>query len=71
MSAKNKDEFNNNINSFIDIDDKPVIFEVFTNSDDESDALHKMLNLGISLKKIAKDMLGQKGIKIAKKMLGK
>ncbi len=44
ISASNKEEFSNNIDYFVDkkIYEKPVIFEVFTNSKDESDAIHQM-----------------------------
>lgn len=71
LSARNKEEFNKNIDDFINLNDKSIIFEVFTNSKDESDALKKIYNLEMSIKKIAKDILGQKGVKIVKKVLGK
>jgi len=54
---------------------RPVLFEVFTASQDESDALEIILNLDIHIggvsKKIAKKMLGDKGIQAVKKILKK
>ena len=50
---------------------KPIIFEVFTNSQDESDALKTINNLEKNIKSVAKDILGEKGIKIVKKLIGK
>lgn len=47
ISANNKDEFLNNINYFTSdkLLNKPIIFEIFTNSDEESDALFKIRNI--------------------------
>lgn len=47
LSASNKDEFMKNINQFLDENknDKPIIFEIFTNFDDESKALDEIRNL--------------------------
>lgn len=43
MNAKTRDEFLNKINEFFDKDcDKPVLFEVITNDNDEKEALRKM-----------------------------
>lgn len=76
ISAKSKSEFLNNVNDFINTDvSKPIIFEVFTNAEDESNAI-KMLNeiddsIESVAKKAIKNILGDKGIKIAKKIIGK
>ena len=45
MAARNKDEFNNKLKEFLNPDPqpKPVVFEVFTDSENESKAL-KMIN---------------------------
>ena len=51
--------------------DKPIIFEVFTNPEDESIALKQINNLEITAKGVVKNIIGEKGIKFAKKMLGR
>lgn len=72
FSARNKAEFEKNIKNFIDENsDQSIIFEVFTDSEEESKALNMVNNLDISAKSIVKNILGDRGIKIAKKMLGK
>jgi 2-succinyl-5-enolpyruvyl-6-hydroxy-3-cyclohexene-1-carboxylate synthase len=77
LSASNKEEFLNVVDRFLtpEITDKPIIFEVFTNTEDESDALELMLNYAEEpnqkVKKIAKDILGEKGFSFIKKTLGK
>jgi 2-succinyl-5-enolpyruvyl-6-hydroxy-3-cyclohexene-1-carboxylate synthase len=64
MSAHNKEEFNANCSSFIccEMMSKPIVFEVFTNSEDESNSLQMMRNIessiGIMMKNKAKKMLG-------------
>jgi len=47
LSASNKEEFLKSSEIFMDenIGDKPILFEVFTNNQDESDALQVMMNL--------------------------
>lgn len=46
ISASNKEEFNNNIEKFVCSDSKsPIVFEVFTTSNKESDAIRIMRNL--------------------------
>ena len=57
LSANNKEEFNKNVKRFVEpkILNKPILFEVFTDSKDESDAL-KLMNF-ISLKHIPKTMM--------------
>lgn len=72
LSAQNKEEFNQNLNKFLNRNsDKPIIFEIFTNVDDESNALKQINNLEISVKSVVKNIIGKKGIKIAKKILNK
>lgn len=77
ISASNKDEFLKNINRFTDKEglSKSVIFEVFTDSKDESDALETILTLKADASKsslkskfrygVAK-LIGEKGRKIIK-----
>lgn len=66
ISAENKEEFTDNINKFVSekMNDKPIIFEIFTNSDEESNALKYMMNLEKNatglVKQIAKDVLSKK-----------
>lgn len=77
MSASNKDEFEKIYKRFfIDkVTDKPMLFEVFTNSDEESNALETMMsfctNASGKAKNIVRSVLGQKGIKTIKGILGK
>ncbi len=71
LSAKNKEEFNAVVDRFLtpDITDKPMLMEVFTETQDESDALEQMLNMvksnGLSL-----SGLKQKAIDSIKDLLG-
>ncbi len=75
LSAKNKDEYLNVVKRFTnpEITEKPIILEVFTDSQNESDALHLIHNIAISAegmaKNIAKNLLGEKGTATIKKIL--
>src|SRR5699024_10668748 len=72
ISASNKDEFIKNIDSFNkEKKDKQIIFEIFTNPEDESNALKLINNIELTAKGIIKKIVGDKGIEIAKKMLGR
>ena len=77
ISASSKEEYLENLDYFVsnEMYDKPVIFEVFTDSKDESDALYAMNNLEVSAtgtaKKIAKSILGDKGIQTVKAIISK
>ena len=70
-------EYLKNVEFFVspEMYDRPVIFEVFTNSKDESDAIYTMNNLEVSAAGIAKSLvkktLGDKGVKTIKKILNK
>ena len=78
LSAANKEGFLFVYEKFIDSDisDRPMIFEVFTNTEDESnayDAIQKVMvkpeTLIISkLKKVIKSVVGQNGIDAIKKV---
>ena len=75
LCANNKEEYLKNIKVFIadSITDKPILFEVFTDAKDESDS-HKIIrNIKVSkkgeIKKIIKNMLGEKRIKTMKKII--
>lgn len=75
LCARNKEEYLNNIERFLlpHLTDKPIVFEVFTDSKDESDALQIMYNLETSAlgsaKKLAKGVLGPKGVQTLKKLI--
>lgn len=78
LTANNKNEFNELVNKFLtpEITDKPMLLEVFTQTEDESDALEQILNvipnqkLAIknTIKQTAKNILGKKGYEIARKI---
>lgn len=78
ISARNKEDFLVSVERFLipEITDKPMLFEIFTDSKDESDALFAVRNIiekdtSISAKRIVKNVLGEKGIKFVKKIVGK
>ena len=77
MSASSKDEYLEHIDFFCSskIGDKPMIFEIFTNHQEENEALHIIRNLEVSTgskaKQIVKDVIGDKGVKTIKKILNK
>ena len=79
LTASNKDEFKASMGRFLmdDIAEKPILFEVFTETEDESNALEMTLNCMIDfktevknkLRKTVKDVIGQKGIDTIKKVI--
>lgn len=70
LSASTKAEFLDNIDDFINsISNKSVIFEVFTDSKDESDALEIMLNYEYDPKYVAKKKVRLQLSKIKEKAL--
>lgn len=77
MTASTKEEFEACYERFLTPDslEKSIIFEVFTDSDLESEALEIIQNLASTpkgqAKELAKKILGQKGISIAKKLINK
>ena len=74
LCANTKEQFLDNVSKFTsDKNDKPIIFEVFTNSDDESKALKIVNNLELdtSAKRKIKNIIGDKRSKIAKKSIKK
>lgn len=75
ISAHDKESYAKELVKFLksEVGEKPILFEVFTDSDNESDALKTILNLRKSaestslksrIKKVAKSIIGEKGIKI-------
>jgi len=77
LSATNKNEFEQMYERFLtgEITKRPMLFEVFINSSDESLALETIMNIeGIgksNLKDFAKQVLGEKSINVLKKVIGR
>lgn len=81
LSATNKKEFEAVVDEFAspEIGDKPLLFEIFTDNKDESDALYLMRHIEKTAKLAAKqalrntlaDTVGEHGIQILKKMMGR
>lgn len=80
-SASSKEEYMEHVEWFTSPDpsERPFLFEVFTSSEDESDALKMMkhievtkaLELNQQAKNIVKDALGEKGASFIKKIIQK
>ena len=78
LCASNKEEYLENVDRFTspELTDKPILFEVFTNYQDESDAL-KLINHIIEdppsttdrVKTMAKGILGDKCVKTIKRIV--
>lgn len=77
LSAENKSEYLEKVNYFFSEEkyEKPIIFEIFTDSLDESNALKIMRNLEITtkgrIKRVLKKVLGPNGIEKLKKYIRK
>lgn len=78
MAASDKEEFKNKITRFVTphITDKPMLFEVFTDYKDESDALNLINHIVEDAptptdiaKKTAKNVLGEKNLKRIKRFI--
>lgn len=79
LSASNKDEFNMVVDRFLipNLTDKPMLLEVFTETNDESYALEQILNILVdskqkikrAIKNTAKEILGDNGISFIKKAM--
>lgn len=75
ISASNKEEYLNSVKSYLNakITDKPILFEIFTDSKDESEAIRIMKNIELSTKgkakKIVKSVVGEQGVNIIKKII--
>lgn len=79
LSAENKQEFLACLEQFTDsrIGNAPILFEVFTNSKDEREALEMMYHLGDTeqakvkqaVRSVIKDTLGDKGVRAVKKII--
>lgn len=77
MSANNKEEFLAVLDRFVtpELTDKPMILECFTTNEDESDSLRTIYesvsNSTGTARNIVRNVLGQKGVDVAKKILGR
>lgn len=77
LSATTKEEYLSNSDIFLNSEqtEKPILFEVFTDSEDESEALNILYHMDVSTKVAAKStvkkLLGEKGIQALKKVLNK
>ncbi|CAK7003748.1 MAG: 2-succinyl-5-enolpyruvyl-6-hydroxy-3-cyclohexene-1-carboxylate synthase [Petrimonas sp.] len=78
MTAANKDEFAKVIDKFVNpnIQEKSIIFEVFTDSVDENTAIEELTNLELpptsfkmKMKQKTKDVLGEKNINLLKRII--
>lgn len=77
LTASTKEEYLSYLPRFLEkeLTEKPIVFEIFTDSADESKALQLVKNLDAdatgAVKTMAKRILGKKGVSAAKKLLGK
>ena len=77
LTASSKEEYLLFLPHFLEktLTEKPILFEIFTDSTDESKALQVVKNLDAdatgAVKTMAKRILGKKGVSAAKKLLGK
>lgn len=77
LSASNKEEFEKVYGHFLSdkITERPILFEIFTSSEDESDALDKIKNIEENVKgmtkKIARQVLGDSAVNAIKRAMGK
>lgn len=77
LSANSKEEYLQNLERFLtpEITDRPMLFEVFTNSEDESEAIRMICNMNVSVKRMLKEtvksVVGESGVKAVKRILGK
>jgi len=75
LSASNKHEFDNIYDRFLTprVTEKPIFFEVFTNSNEESLALNRIQNLELTtkmrVKALSKKLFGSNGIRVLKKVI--
>lgn len=77
LSADNKRDYLSQLPTFLNTEsmEKPIIFEVFTKTEDETEALNIIYNADSSVagtaKHMAKTVIGESGVKKLKKILGK
>ncbi|MCP1382036.1 thiamine pyrophosphate-binding protein [Runella salmonicolor] len=77
LSAESKDGFDEVVDKFLvnKVTEKSILFEVFTNSEEEAEALKAMMNIEIDVKEKAKETLkqfvGNSNLKGIKKIFGR
>ena len=77
ISADNKEDFRRNLDIFVnsEIGEKPILFEIFTNYQDETDAIEMLQTLEadakVTSKEVVRKLLGDKGVQAVKKVLKK
>lgn len=76
LSAKNKDEYLEALQLFIDpTEESSIIFELFTNYQEENEALQTMKHLKVDpnqkIKSAIASAIGEKGVNILKKLINK
>lgn len=77
LYASDKQQFDQVYERFLTagITERPMLFEVFTNSSDESDALEKIFNIEenvkVKAKQFAKQVLGENSLNVLKKIIGR
>ena len=75
ISVANKKEFEDNYRTFVnpEITDKPILFEVFTDAHDDTEALRKINSIeekaGSGVKKMIKGIIGQDTVNRIKKVI--
>lgn len=77
LSANCKEEYLRHLDRFLssEMTDRPMLFEVFTTNEDESEAIRMVRNLNVSttsvLREAVKSVVGEKGKEVIKRMLGR
>lgn len=77
LQASNKEEFNNIKNIFVEKSESPVLLELFTNGDDEVEAMNvflkanKLTSKEDRIKGLISSFIGVKNVQHIKKILGK
>lgn len=75
LAASTKEEYQSCLDEFVspEIEDKPILFEIFTDSQEENQANYMMETLEkdtfSETKKLAKNILGDKGVQVVKNIL--
>lgn len=77
LSADCKEEYLRHLDHFLssEMTDRPMLFEVFTTNEDESEAMRMVRNLNVSAKGVLKEavqsVVGERGKEVIKKVLGR
>lgn len=77
LSASSKSEFLSKEGAFLSSSDSPILFEIFTQSEDEQKAIelflksNKIVTISDKFRKVAVSVLGNKGKEIVKKIVNK